>query len=368
MKIPFLDLKGLNDRFETKYNLALNDFFNSGYYILGNDTRKFEKEFAEYCGVKYCIGVGNGYDALYLIFKGYLELGKLSKGDEILVSSNTYIATILAIINADLIPVLVEPDNETYNLDSSKVKESITTKTKGILVTHLYGQLADMNLLSSICDDKGLLLISDSAQAHGAKNGKSKKSGNLADASGFSFYPTKNLGGVGDGGAIVTNDMNLSNIVSQLRNYGAKSKYVNDFIGVNSRLDEIQAAILLQKLPQLDNDNERRRTIAKRYLSLINNDKIVLPKWDGSDNHVFHLFVIRTKFRDQLQVYLSEKGIGTLIHYPIPPHKQKALKSFFVGKDYPIAEEHSNTLLSLPISPIMTNDQVDYIISAINTF
>lgn len=364
--IKFLDLQKINQQYEVAFEEKLKAFMQKGWYILGDEVKAFETNFANYCGTKYCIGVGNGLDALVLIFKAYIQLGKIKKGDEIIVPANTYIASILAILEADLVPVLVEPILETYNLDPNKIQEKITPKTKAILAVHLYGQLADMNSINEIAVKNNLLVIEDSAQSHGAISGN-KKAGNLGNASGFSFYPGKNLGALGDAGAITTNDDELAKMLFSLRNYGSEKKYVNDFIGVNSRLDELQAGFLNIKLPNLDNENRVRKEIAKRYLSDIKNEKIILPFYDNSENHVFHVFVVRTKNRDELQEFLLANNIQNLIHYPIPPHKQKAL-SFLENLSFPITEKIHNEVLSLPISPVMTKDEVDFVIEILNKY
>lgn len=364
--IKFLDLQKINQQYEVAFEEKLKAFMQKGWYILGDEVKAFETNFANYCGTKYCIGVGNGLDALVLIFKAYIQLGKIKKGDEIIVPANTYIASILAILEADLVPVLVEPILETYNLDPRKIQEKITPKTKAILAVHLYGQLADMNSINEIAVKNNLLVIEDSAQSHGAIS-SNKKAGNLGNASGFSFYPGKNLGALGDAGAITTNDDELAKMLFSLRNYGSEKKYVNDFIGVNSRLDELQAGFLNIKLPNLDNENRVRKEIAKRYLSEIKNEKIILPFYDNSENHVFHVFVVRTKNRDELQEFLLANNIQNLIHYPIPPHKQKAL-SFLENLSFPITEKIHNEVLSLPISPVMTKDEVDFVIAILNKY
>lgn len=364
--IKFLDLHKINAPYEKLFQEKLKTVLDKSWYILGNEVEQFEQNFAEYCGTKFCIGVGNGLDALTLIFKGYIELGKLQKGDEVIVPTNTYIASILAILQADLIPVLVEPDEKTFNLNPDLLPEKITSKTKAILVVHLYGQLAEMGQINDFAKANNLLVIEDAAQAHGAKT-ESKKAGNLTNAAGFSFYPSKNLGALGDAGAITTDDSKLAEILYSLRNYGSEVKYQNDFIGVNSRLDEIQAAFLNVKLPHLDKENQRRVAIAKRFLAEMKNDKISLPFYDDSANHVFHLFVIRTKNRNELQNYLTENGIQTQIHYPIPPHKQKALKQFN-HLSFPISEKMHDEVLSLPMSPVMTDDEVDFVVKIINQY
>ena len=396
--IKFLDLHKINAPYEAFFQEKFKTVLDKGWYILGNEVEEFERNFAHYCGTKFCIGVGNGLDALTLILKGYIELGKLQKGDEVLVPANTYIASILAILQADLVPVFVEPNEETFNLDANLLEKQLTFQTKAILVVHLYGQLADMEKINAFAKEHQLLVIEDAAQAHGAspltpKGGITKegeisdsnvpyfgaaggglhqprpllKAGNLGNAAGFSFYPSKNLGALGDGGAITTNDSELAKMLFSLRNYGSEEKYQNDFIGVNSRLDEIQAAFLNVKLRHLDNENHRRREIAKRYLAEIKNDKINLPFYDNSENHVFHLFVIRTKNRDDLQNYLTEKGIQTQIHYPIPPHKQKALP-LWNHLLFPITEKMSEEVLSLPMSPVMTDAEVEEVIRMINRY
>lgn len=365
--IPFLDLKAINERFTPQFLESFQQFLQSGYYVLGNQVKLFEANFARYCGTKHCIGVGNGLDALRLILEGYKILGKLKDGDEVLVASNTYIATILAIQQAGLTPVLVESDLANYNFDLTSLKSFISEKTKAIMPVHLYGELSPMKEILEIAEENNLLVIEDAAQAHGAKNSEGKRAGNLGDAAGFSFYPTKNLGALGDGGAITTNDDALAEVVSKLRNYGASSKYVNELLGFNSRLDELQAAFLNCKLPTLDSDNGRRREIAKRYVTEIENEKIVLPKYDGSENHVFHLFVVRVKNRYDLMDYLDRNGVGHLIHYPIPPHQQKALPEFS-NLFFPNTEKIHNEIVSVPISPILSDDDVERIISVLNGY
>ncbi|MDR6301209.1 DegT/DnrJ/EryC1/StrS family aminotransferase [Mesonia maritima] len=365
--IPFLDLHKINKPYEKAFKESFQKFLDSGYYVLGNAVKEFEEAFAKYCGVNHCIGVGNGLDALTLILKAYIELGKLQEGDKVIVAANTYIATILAIKLAGLEPVLVEPDEDTFNLDPLEVEEHLNASIKSILVTHLYGQLADMKSLRRIADENNLLLIADAAQAHGAEDENGNKAGSLADAAGFSFYPSKNLGALGDGGTITTNDKVLAEIVSKLRNYGTSSKYVNDFIGVNSRLDELQAGFLSEKLPYLEKDNKQRRAVANRYLTEIKNEKIQLPFWNGSKNHVFHLFVVRVKNRKEFCEYLQENGIGFLIHYPLPPHKQKAFPEFS-DFSFPVTEAIHQEVVSLPMSSVMTNNQVKKVISVLNAW
>lgn len=358
--IKFLDLHKLNQPFEAEFKVKFQSFLDKGWYILGNEVQQFEDNFAKYCDSKYCIGVGNGLDALVLIFKAYIELGHLQKGDEVIVPANTYIASILTVLQADLVPVLVEPNLETYNINPDLIEEKISTKTKAILPVHLYGQLCEMDKIMEIAYKYDLLIVEDAAQAHGLAF-----KGSYARA--FSFYPGKNLGCLGDGGAVVTNDEKLAETIKMLRNYGSKVKYENELIGVNSRLDEIQAAFLNVKLPHLNDENEKRRAIAKSYLSEIKNDKIKLPFWDESDNHVFHLFVIQTEKRTELQNYLKENGIETMIHYPIPPHKQKALSNWN-NLSFPITEKIHNEVLSIPLNSILTDDEVSRIIKVLNRF
>lgn len=357
----------MNEPYETAFQEKLKSVLQNGWYILGKEVETFEKSFAEYCDKKYCIGVGNGFDALILIFKGYIELGKLKKGDEVIVPANTYIASILAILQADLIPVLVEPRLETYNINPDLIEEKITSKTKAILAVHLYGQLAEMDKINQIAEKHSLVVIEDSAQSHGAINNQQSTINNLKSVSAYSFYPGKNLGCLGDGGAVTTNDSELAKVLFSLRNYGSEKKYQNEYIGVNSRLDELQAGFLNLKLPNLNSDNEKRRKVAKRYLSEIKNDKITLPFWDFSNNHVFHLFVIRTENRKNLQEYLTANNIQTVIHYPIPPHKQKAF-SEWNNLSFPITEKIHNEVLSLPISPILTDEEIDFIIEILNQY
>ncbi|TRX16595.1 DegT/DnrJ/EryC1/StrS family aminotransferase [Flavobacterium franklandianum] len=364
--IKFLDLKKTNAPYETAFQDKLKLVLENGWYILGNEVAVFETNFASYCGTKHCIGVGNGFDALVLIFKGYIQLGKMQKGDEVIVPANTYIASILAILEADLVPVLVEPKLETYNLNPDLISEKITSKTKAILEVHLYGQLAEMEKINAIAIQNNLLVIEDAAQAHGAVS-NFRKSGNLSNAAAFSFYPGKNLGALGDGGAVTTNDDTLAKVIQSLRNYGSETKYHNEYIGINSRLDELQAAFLNVKLPHLDAENNVRRIIAKRYISEIKNNKITLPFWNLSGNHVFHLFIIRTENREDLQHYLLENGIQTMIHYPIPPHKQKAFKAWN-HLSFPITEKIHNEVLSLPISPVLTKEEVDFVVSILNQY
>jgi len=365
--IQFLDLQAINSRFERDFKNSFNELLVSGRYILGDGVNTFETNFGNYCGTKYCIGVGNGLDALILIFKAYIEIGKLKKGDEVIVPANTYIASILAIIHAGLTPVFVEPELDTYNISSEKIREAITSQTKVILAVHLYGQLADMKAIVSLAKQHNILVVEDAAQAHGAVYSDGKRAGNLGDAAGFSFYPSKNLGALGDGGAVTTNDEELANIIYKLRNYGTSSKYVNDYIGFNSRLDEIQALFLNIKLRKLDEDNAKRVQIAKQYLSQIVSNKIKLPYFSNQQDHVFHQFVVSVEDREAFVDYLKNNQVETLIHYPISPHKQKALSKYRYLK-LPITEHIHNTVVSIPISPIMIDVQVNNVIQFLNAY
>ncbi|WP_034259135.1 DegT/DnrJ/EryC1/StrS family aminotransferase [Altibacter lentus] len=365
--IPFLDLQKINSRFETAFTEQFQLFLESGYYILGDQVRAFEEEFATYCGVKYCIGVGNGLEALRLILEGYKQLGILKEKDEILVASNTYIATILAIQQANLSPVLVEAEAKTFNFDITSLERHISENTKGIMPVHLYGQLAPMTPLLDFAKKHDLVVIEDAAQAHGAKNEANLLAGNLGDAAGFSFYPTKNLGALGDGGAVTTNDQELAAVIRKLRNYGASSKYINELKGFNSRLDEVQAALLRCKLPFLDKDNDVRRRIAKRYLQEVSNPKIKLPYYSGAEDHIFHLFVVSVGDRESFMEYMKKRQIGTLIHYPLAPHQQEALQEFS-GCSFPVTEKIHREVVSIPMSPILTHEEVTKVISALNSY
>ncbi|SNS43639.1 dTDP-4-amino-4,6-dideoxygalactose transaminase [Anaerovirgula multivorans] len=364
--IPFLDLKKINDQYHEEIIESMEKILNSGWYILGEQVKAFEKEFSDYCGSKHCIGVANGLDALILILQGYKELGLIDDMDEIIVPANTYIATILAISKSNLKPILVEPDLSTYNIDSTKIAEKITSKTKAIIPVHLYGQCAAMDEIKEIATKYNLLVIDDCAQAHGAIY-KREKVGNLADASGFSFYPGKNLGALGDAGAITTNDDQLAEILKTIRNYGSEIKYKNMFKGVNSRLDEMQAAVLRVKLKGLDEDNRKRRKLADAYLKNISNRHIILPNKSDEESHVWHLFVIRTKERDRFKKYLQTNGINTMVHYPIPPHKQEAYREWN-KLSYSITEQIHDEVLSLPISPIISEDDCWKVVKTINRY
>jgi dTDP-4-amino-4,6-dideoxygalactose transaminase len=364
--VPFLDLKAVNESMNAELKEACARVIDSGWYITGNELKKFETEFSEYCGAKHAIGVANGLDALILTFRAWKEMGKLQDGDEVIVPANTYIASVLAITENKLKPVLVEPDERTFNLNSKLVEKAITKKTKAILPVHLYGQLANMPELMKIAYSHGLLVLEDSAQAHGA-NIDGRKAGNWGDASGFSFYPGKNLGALGDAGAVTTNDDDLADVLNHLRNYGSKVKYKNEFKGVNSRLDEIQAAMLSVKLKYLDEHTNIRRNIAKKYSEEIKNPLITNPYYEKPEHHVWHLYVVKTAHREKLIEHLQADGVQSLIHYPIPPHKQNAYKE--LGHlSFPLTEQIHKEVLSLPIGPTMSESDVRKVITTVNSF
>jgi len=375
--IKFLDLQKINAQYSDELKAATSRVIKSGWYLLGNEVKNFEKHLAEFIGVKNVIGVSNGLDALRLIMKAYIEMGLMKEGDEVIVPANTYIASILAISDNLLKPVLVEPDIKSYNLDISLIEKHITPRTKAILVVHLYGQACWDYSLENLAKKYNLKIIEDNAQAIGAiyidKLGNKKKTGSLGDAAGFSFYPGKNLGAFGDAGAVTTNDDKLAATIRALGNYGSQIKYVNDYQGLNCRLDEIQAAILDVKLPYLKAENHRRREIAQYYCDNIKNPKIILPILTSKlpivncESHVWHVFVIRNAERGRLQQYLSENGVQTLIHYPIPPHKQNAYSSMN-DMMFPITERIHNEVLSLPISPVMSDEEVTKVINILNAF
>ena len=360
--INFLDLHKINERFRPEIDARITEVLDSGWYILGKQNELFEKHFADFCGVKHCIGCGNGLEALNLIIKGY----GFGQGDEIIAPANTYIASILAITQNGCTPVLVEPDINTYNINPELIEEKITPKTRAIMVVHLYGQAVQMEKIRELAKKYNLKIIEDSAQAHGACY-EGKRTGNLGDASGFSFYPGKNLGCLGDGGCITTNDDEQAKKIKALRNYGSDYKYHNIYKGINSRLDEIQAAILDVKLKYLDEDNKRRREIAKFYRENIKNPAILMPDAYDENAHVWHIFAIRTPDRVKLQQYLQDNEIQTLIHYPTPPHKQDCYKEWN-HLCYPITEKIHKEILSLPMSPVLTNDEVKKVVEVLNEY
>ncbi|WP_174866002.1 DegT/DnrJ/EryC1/StrS family aminotransferase [Pectobacterium polaris] len=364
--ISFLDLKSINEQYKNELKEACSRVIDSGWYINGPELSDFEKSFAEYCGTKHAIGVANGLDALILVLRAWKELGKLKDGDEVIVPANTYIASILAITENNLTPILVEPNPTTYNLCPRNVRLAIRSKTKAILPVHLYGLISPMPELVDIANEYNLLILEDSAQAHGASI-SGRKAGNWGDAAGFSFYPGKNLGALGDAGAVTTNSDELEKTIRALRNYGSHKKYENIYRGVNSRLDEIQAAMLHVKLSYLDKENARRKEIANMYLNGIKNMHVTLPSYSNDSAHVWHLFVVKCQCRDEFQAYLARNQIQTLTHYPIPPHKQKAYRCFS-DLSFPITESIHQEILSLPIDPTMQNDQVNYIVEKVNGF
>ncbi|AZF41735.1 dTDP-3-amino-3,6-dideoxy-alpha-D- galactopyranose transaminase [Pseudomonas sp. R1-43-08] len=366
MNVPFLDLKAINQACREQLIQAMTDVLDSGWYIQGQKLNEFEKKFAEYCGTEFCLGVANGLDALTLTLRAWKTMGKLKSGDEVIVPANTYIASILAITENDLVPVLVEPNADTFNLCPENVRRAITPRTRVLLPVHLYGQLADMENLMEISSDHNLLVLEDSAQSHGAQI-DGRKSGSWGDASGFSFYPGKNLGALGDAGAITTSDPELYEVLKALRNYGSHEKYKNIFQGVNSRLDEIQAAILSVKLGFLDEQTKHRQKIASAYLDNIKNNAITLPVVVSPEQHVWHLFVIRSSRRQELQRFLMDNGIQTLIHYPIPPHQQQAYPGLN-NLELPVTERIHNEVLSLPMGPSLSVEEAAYVAQVCNRF
>lgn len=367
--IKFLDLQKINQRHAAEIEHAMLETFHSGWYLLGDNNQQFEAALRAYTGAPHALGVANGLDALRLILRAYLELGQFKEGDEVLVPANTYIASVLAITDNRLKPVLVEPDPLTFNIDLQRIDQHRTGKTKAIMLVHLYGRVVFTDEIRAYCQQHGLVLIEDNAQAIGATY-QGVKSGNLGDAAGFSFYPGKNLGALGDAGAVTCQDETLATVIRSLANYGSTKKYYNDYLGLNSRLDELQAAALLVKLKYLDSENNERRAIVNRYLKEIKNPLIQLPICPENDlEHVWHLFVIQCKQRDQLQAYLTEKGIQTLIHYPVPPHLQAAYTGLGLKEGaFPITESMARQCLSLPVWPGMPELEVSEVINQLNQF
>jgi dTDP-4-amino-4,6-dideoxygalactose transaminase len=367
LKVPFLDLKATYVELKEEIDNAIKEVLNSGWYIIGENVNKFEKEFAKYCNVKYCISVGNGLDALELILKAY----NIGVGDEVIVPTNTYIATVLAVNNVGATPVFVEPDIRTYNIDPLKIESAITKKTKAVIAVHLYGQTADIENIKPICERYKIKLIEDAAQAHGAEH-YGKKAGSLGDAAGFSFYPGKNLGAFGDGGAVTTNDKDVADYIRVARNYGSEKKYYNSVKGVNSRLDEIQAAILRVKLKYLDEWNSRRNKIAQFYLENLNPEKkenFVTPICLKENKHIWHIFVIRTTMREKLIKHLNENSVGWLIHYPIPPYNQVAYKEMnYLKNRFDLTNKMCDEILSLPIGPHLSLKEAEYVCETVNNF
>ncbi|MDP4142953.1 MAG: DegT/DnrJ/EryC1/StrS family aminotransferase [Bacillota bacterium] len=365
MYVPFVNLEVMHNEIRNEIFNKFMEVYNNNWFILGNEVKSFEEEFADFCNARYCIGCGNGLDALYLILRGY-EIGV---GDEVIVPSNTYIATSLAVSYAGAKPIFVEPDINSYNMDTDLIEQAITDRTKAIIAVHLYGQPAEMSRINYIAQKHNIKVIEDSAQAHGAIY-KNRKTGSLGDAAGFSFYPGKNLGALGDAGAVVTNDEELADKIRAIANYGSRRKYYNRYKGTNSRLDEVQAAILRIKLKQLNKWNEFRDKIAQRYLEGINNSQIVKPHiGDYTTKHAWHLFVVRSEGRDDFQKYLNDSGIGTVIHYPIPMHLQEAYSDMnFTRGDFPIAEKISTEVLSIPLWYGMKEEEIQYVIDTINAW
>ena len=364
--INFFDVHRINQSYKDSFENLFKEFLNSKKIILGQKTEEFENHFAKYCGVKHALGVSNGLDALKLIMKAYIEMDVFNKGDEIIVPANTYIASILSISEAGLKPVLVDADIKNYNIDFEKIEEKITSKTKGIMIVHLYGQIAVSSQLFDIAKKYKLKIIEDSAQAHGATY-MNKKTGSIGDASGFSFYPTKNLGAIGEAGAVTTNDSELFNVIRKLRNYGSEKRYYNQHKGFNCRIDEFQASILIEKLKNLDRDNNIRRKNAEHLNKNINNPKIILPSDSGKESHVWHLYVVRIDDRKNFISYLDSKNIQTLIHYPLPPHKQKAYKEMN-NDTFPVSELIHNTIVSLPSNIHLEQNELDYIVDICNEY
>lgn len=373
MNIPFLSLKDITAKYADEIHEAARRVIDSGWYLQGVENERFEENYAKYIGSKYCIGCANGLDALIWIFRAYIELGVMKPGDEVIVPANTYIATILSITENGLVPVLVEPNPNTLQIDDNLIEERITDKTKAICIVHLYGRLAYTEKIADLCKKYNLKLVEDNAQAHGCTY-KGIKTGNLGDATGHSFYPGKNLGALGDGGAVTTNDEELAETIRTLANYGSQKKYVFQYTGRNSRLDEIQAAILNVKLAHLDEDLKERQKVAAYYYENINNPLITLPERLDDANNVYHLFPVIVKGkenRDRLQTYLSENGIGTVCHYPIAPHKQECYKNASWNVpilSLPITERLADEELSLPMSPCMTEEEVKRVVECLNNF
>ncbi|PMQ04588.1 dTDP-3-amino-3,6-dideoxy-alpha-D-galactopyranose transaminase [Dyella sp. AD56] len=366
MDVPFLSLRDVNAPYIDELKAAAARVIDSGWYVMGDELAAFEREFAAYCGTAHGVGVGNGLDALSLILRGYKEMGRLRDGDEVIVPANTFIASFLAITANQLVPVPVEPDPATYNIDPVRVEVALGTRTRAIMPVHLYGQLADMGALADIARRRGLLLIEDAAQAHGASR-EGRRAGAFGDAAGFSFFPAKNLGALGDGGAVVTSDDELATRVAALRNYGSEVKYHHVYQGLNSRLDEMQAALLRVKLGHLDDEVTRRRWVAQRYREAIRHPYIVLPQVQAEDAHAWHLFVVRSGRRDALKAHLAAHGIQSQVHYPVPAHRQPAYPALH-GMELPLTERLHREVLSLPISPVMSNEAVLRVIDACNAF
>ncbi len=366
--IPFLDIKAINSRYRDDLVEAARRVIDSGWYVLGNEVKAFESEFNSWCKTNHTIGISNGLAALRLVFEAWIEQGKLERGDSVIVPANTYIASVLAITAAGLKPVLVEPDEDTYNLSLKGVRSAMTSEIKAVLVVHLYGRIAPMDQLAPFCSENNLLLLEDAAQSHGAAIA-GKACGVWGDAAGFSFYPGKNLGALGDGGAITCQDEEFAKLIKALRNYGSHRKYENIYQGSNERLDEMQAAMLRVKLQYLNEDSNLRRDIADQYCRQISNDKIRLPIIPADrDEHVWHLFVVRSKMRDEFIEHMSKNGVQCMIHYPIAPHKQLAYQTEFASLSFPLTERIHEEVVSLPISPTISKDEVNTVVAAVNSF
>ena len=362
MRVPFLDLKAGYLEIRTELDVAYQRVMDSGWYIMGEELAAFESEFADFCGTRYCIGVGNGLEALHLVLKAY----GIGPGDEVIVPANTYIATWLAVSQCGARPVPVEPVESTYNIDPERLEAAINSRTRAIMPVHLYGQAADMDRIKDVAAYYGLKVVEDAAQGHGALY-KARRTGSLGDAAGFSFYPGKNLGAFGDGGAVVTDNGELAARIKSLRNYGSQIKYHNEIKGYNSRLDEMQAAFLRVKLRHLDQWNQRRRMLAQRYLKGLNSEIYLLPLVPDWAEPVWHIFAVRTSAREKVMAYLADNGIGTMIHYPVPPHLQPAYQELGMGQgSYPVSELIHREIISLPLWPQMSLDQQDYVIGVLN--
>lgn len=364
--IKFLDLKGVTDKYSDELHEAVNRVVDSGWYLQGNENKRFEENYANYIGSNYCVGVGNGLDALIWIYRAYIELGLMKPGDEVIVPANTYIASILAITENGLVPVLVEPKLETLEINDEKIEAAITERTKSILIVHLYGRCAYTDKIGDLCKKYHLKLVEDNAQAHGCRF-RNHRTGSFGHAAGHSFYPGKNLGAFGDAGAVTTDDKELADCIRALANYGSQKKYVFKYKGKNSRLDEIHAAVLDVKLRHLDEDNKHRQKIAKYYYDNINNPLIKMPMRLDDDNNVYHIYPVLCERRDELQQYLSDNGVQTLIHYPIPPHKQECYQEWN-AISLPVTEQIHNQELSLPISPVMSMGDAEQVVKILNSF
>lgn len=364
--IKFLDLQKVTEKYSAEIHEAVSRVVDSGWYLQGKENEKFEADYSAYIGTKYTVGVANGLDALIWIFRAYIEMGVMQPGDEVIVPANTYIASILALTENGLKPVLVEPNLNTYQIDDTKIEKAITDRTKAILIVHLYGQCAHTDRIGELCRKYDLKLVEDNAQAHGCLY-RGQKTGSLGDAAGHSFYPGKNLGALGDGGAVTTKDEEVAKTVRALANYGSSRKYVFKYTGRNSRLDEIQAAVLGVKLRHLDEDNARRKEIARYYIENIRNSRIITPLVEDRDANVFHIFPVRCTQRDQLQKYLSDNGVQTIIHYPIPPHLQECYREWN-NLSFPVTEQIHREELSLPISPVMKDEDAEYVVEILNRF